>query len=199
MKLELARRLALGNEGEGAQIGDRGAHGFQLHLARGLRAVAELGAHPRTRIVEQADPVMDEAALARGGIMEHAGQRGMSAAALAMAHDDDFLDLQLGHRKFERGRDAVMARRRLERRNQIGDVAHDENLAGQRVEDLRGLDAAVGAGNDHQLGRLALGQRLPAFALATIIRGPEPLIAIEQVGEIGHGYSVRSVKSARLK
>ena len=62
----------------------------------------------------------------------------VSAAAQpphAVAHDHDLVDLELGHREFERGRDAVTAAAGLERRGEVGDVADDEHLARVGVED----------------------------------------------------------------
>ena len=60
-----------------------------------------------------------------------------------MAHDHDLGDLELGHREFQRRRDAVAAAAGLERRGQVGDVADDEHLARVGVEDGRRVGPAV--------------------------------------------------------
>ena len=104
-------------------------------------------------------------ALAMVGMVELAGQRRRAAAAKAVAHHHQFVDLELGHREFERRRDAVIMIVALERRDEIGDVPDHEHLARPRVEDLGRIDPAVGAGDHHHLGALALGELGPALAL----------------------------------
>jgi hypothetical protein len=47
--------------------------------------------------------------------VELPGQRRSASAAGAVAQNQYFFDLELGDREFERGRDAVIARRRLDR------------------------------------------------------------------------------------
>ena len=82
-------------------------------------------------------------AFAMLGIVELAGQRRRAAAARAVAHDDDLFDLELGHREFQRRRNAVVPAAGLERRGEVGDVADDEDLARVGIEDDRRLDPAV--------------------------------------------------------
>ncbi len=108
-------------------------------------------------------PAADEGAMPLGGGVELAGQRGGDAAAAGVAHDDDLLDLELGDGELDRRRRAVGRAVGLVGRDEIGDVAHDEHLAGCRIEDARRVDPAVGAGDDHDPGRLTdMGERVEA-------------------------------------
>jgi hypothetical protein len=96
--------------------------------------------------------------------MQRLRQCRLAAAAHAVAHHHDFLDLQHLNREFQRRRHAVMARRGFIGRHHRGDIAHHENLARVDVEDLRRIDPAVAAGDDQHLGALSLAQLFPAFA-----------------------------------
>jgi len=130
-------------------------------------------------------------ALAMGGVVELAGQRRGAAAAKAVAHHHQLVDLELGHREFERRRNAVIILVGLEGGHEIGDVAHDEHFAGPRIEDRRRIDPAVGAGDHHHLGALAFGELVPAVALGLPFAIPEPAIAIDEGCKVSHGRSVR--------
>src|SRR6185312_7175165 len=70
--------------------------------------------------------------------------------------------------ELERRAGAVLrAAVRLVRRHEIGDVAHDQELAGRGVEDDLRRDARIDAADHHDLGMLALvGQHLVTRALA---------------------------------
>ena len=48
---------------------------------------------------------------------------------------------------------------RLERRNEVGHVAHDEQLARHGIEDGFRIDAAVAARDQHDVGVLAVGRQ----------------------------------------
>ena len=89
-------------------------------------------------------------------VIERPRQRSRTAAALSVTHHEDFADLQLRHREFERSRNAVEAVARLVRRSQRCDVPGHEHLAGAGVEDLGGVAAAVCTGKDHHLRALTL-------------------------------------------
>ena len=82
-----------------------------------------------------------------------------------MAHDHHFADLEELDSEFERRGYAVPAGRRFERRDQRGNITHHENLARIDIENLGGVDAAVGAGDHHDLRRLAFPELFPAVVL----------------------------------
>src|SRR5437588_668299 len=103
-----------------------------------------------------------------------------------MTHDQDFADLELGNRELERRRDAMIAAGRLVGRGEGGDIANDEHLAGSGIEDLCGVDAAVGAGQDHHPWALALRQLRPALALAPPILLAEAVVAFDELGQVRH-------------
>jgi hypothetical protein len=108
----------------------------------------------RLGCVQKADPGVEEGLWIARAVL----QRGRDTPALGVAQHQDCLHLQLFHRELDRGADAVKARGFFERRGEICDVADNEKLAGSGVEDRRGVNAAVGAGNHQRLRRLpALG------------------------------------------
>src|SRR5690349_17569947 len=115
------------------------------------------------------------------GAVELAGERSSASAALAMTHDDDFLDLELSHSEFQRRRHAVVAGRGLERRCECGDVAYDEHLARLGVEDDRWLNAAVRTGDDHHARTLPLGKIRPALPLTAPAGVTEAAISFDQL------------------
>ena len=132
-------------------------------------------------------PSPDECAVPLGRLVELAGQRRRDAAATGVAHDDDVVDLQLGDGEFDRCRRAVGRAVGLVRRDEIGDVAHDEHLAGGRIEDARRIDPAVGAGDDHYSRRLAaVGEGVEARPLVDVRTGTEAAIAVEKRAEGRH-------------
>ena len=111
----------------------------------------------------------------------------MPAAALGVAEHHQVLDFELGDGEFDGGRGAVKAGGGFVRRHQIGDVAHDEDLAGFEIEQPGRVDAAVAARDDHYFGRLALcGQRIEAPALVLILAAAEAPETVEECVEIGH-------------
>ena len=109
---------------EGQEIGERQAHHFGFDAAQ-----APLGRFARggERRSADLDPRGDEVArLGRGAV----GHR-LDAAALAVAKHHDAADLQHLDPEFERSARAVMAGVRAIERHEGGDVAHDEQFAGQ--------------------------------------------------------------------
>jgi hypothetical protein len=78
---------------------------------------------------------------------------------------DDVRNPEHQRRIFDRRAGAVIFAFRLVGRNEIGDVAHDEQRAGVGVEDRRHIDARVAAGDHHGLGRLAERGELEIAAL----------------------------------
>ena len=115
------------------------------------------------------------------------GKRRLASAAHAVSHDDDFANLEHLDGEFERRRNAVMSRRGLERWNEGGDIAHDEHFARPNVEDLRRVDAAVGAGDYHHAGLLPFTERRPPLALGLPAMFTKPAVALQQFGEFGRG------------
>ena len=75
------------------------------------------------------------------------------------------------------------ARRRLERRDEVGDVADDEDLARVGVEDRRRVGAAVAAGDDDRARRLAFGEFAPARLLAFVAVFAKAAVARQQIAE----------------
>ena len=108
-----------------------------------------------SRAVEQANPIRHEATFAARRAVQFLGQRRLAAAAHAVAHHHDLLNLQLLHRKLKRSGNAVQAGCGFERRDQRGDVANHEDLARIDIEDLRRIDPAVRTGDHQQFRRLA--------------------------------------------
>src|SRR5688572_13125308 len=140
----------------GSQVGEADLDRGLLHRTLGLSpGRAQLPGDRIARSVEHLDPVGDEAALARLAAVQLLGKRRLATAAHAVAHDQDLAHLEHLNRELERRRDPVVAGCGLERRHQRGDVAHDEDLAGPDVEDMRRVDPAVGAGDYHDPWLLA--------------------------------------------
>ena len=104
-----------------------------------------------------------------------------------MTHHEDFADLELGDGEFERGRDAVQPAARLVGRGQRSDIAGYEHLAGPGVEDFGGIGTAIGAGEDHHLRALSLGQLGPAFALMRPVVLAESAVTFDQLLHVRHG------------
>src|SRR3546814_20148811 len=73
---------------------------------------------------------------------------------------------------------------------EIGDVAHHEHFARSAVEDHGGVDAAVGTGDHHHLGRLALvGENVETGALGGIGALAEPAVAGDKIIDAIHATS----------
>src|SRR6185437_4268512 len=180
--------LALRNPWKGAQVREADLHRFMFHVEK-CRAVqlAVPSSHLVARVLEHAHPVTDEMALSRRDIVEAAGEGCGTAAAHAMAHHEDFADLELRDRELQRGRYAVESGARLIGRGEGGDVARDEHFAGPAVEDLRGIASAVRAGEDHHLGVLRFGELRPAFAFMPPVVLPEAVVTFDQLVEVRHG------------
>jgi hypothetical protein len=112
-------------------------------------------------------PRFDEVAFS--ALLIHAPHQFLDAAALGMTEDDDMGYAEIANGEFEGGAGSMVEPVRLERRQDVGGVAADEQLAGfGRVEDRR-IDTRVRTGNDHSLRVLPLLLRLeklrPPFAV----------------------------------
>ena len=131
-------------------------------------------------IVHMAQPQIDDA---------DAGpvKCGQHAAAAVVADDHDVLDLEdidgvLDHRQ------AV----EVGMHHHVGDVAVDEELAGQQVHELIGRDAAVGAA-DPQVLRGLLFQQAREEARLAFLGAPGPgAVALEQLGQLGAHMVLRA-------
>ena len=190
MQLEASVRLLLLNAGEGPEVGKTDLDRGLFHRALGSAALGtELGRDRVAHIVQHRDPVGDEAAPAGFRAVQVLRQRRLAAAAQPMPHDHDLANVEELHRELERGGNAVIARRRLERRHHRGDVADDEDFARIGIEDLRRIDPAVRAGDHHDLRCLSLGQFAPAFALCGPCARAEVAVAVDQVCKALHARS----------
>ncbi len=93
------------------------------------------------------------------------------------------LDLQHYDRELQRGAGAVVGAEFLARRHEVGDIAHDEQLAGVAVEQDRGIDPRVGAADHQRMRVLALaGDPFEELLLLAIATGPEALPAGHEFG-----------------
>jgi len=103
-----------------------------------------------------------------------------------VAHDNDFTDLEELHGKFKRRRNTMPTGSGLVRRDQCSDIADHEYLARIDIENLCGIDPAVGAGNNHDLRRLAFLKLLPTVMLGLPGAATEPAISVDQFVEAFH-------------
>ncbi len=121
--------------------------------------------------------------------MQALRQSRLAAAAQPVAHHHDVLHLQELDCEFERGRNAVLTLAGLVGGNHRRDIADDEDLAGVDIEDLRRIDSAVGAGDHHHLGLLAIAQLFPAGMLRFPGAAAEALVAFDQFVIALHGFN----------
>eukprot|EP00611_Tribonema_gayanum_P004131 TRINITY_DN13325_c0_g1_i1.p2 TRINITY_DN13325_c0_g1~~TRINITY_DN13325_c0_g1_i1.p2 ORF type:complete len:147 (+),score=21.71 TRINITY_DN13325_c0_g1_i1:436-876(+) len=138
MDEQFARLDPFDDEGETVKVLQRPDDRALLQQPQllGQRAVAGFLQHGVACRRDHRYPSADELGLAA----HLASQRGPDAAAFRMAHDDDVVDAQILHREFQRRAGAVVMHVRLIGRDQIGDVAGDEQVARTRIQDERRLD-----------------------------------------------------------
>jgi hypothetical protein len=163
--------------GEGHEIAKPLLDGGELEPLEVILAIAEVGTEALRRRSDQPDPLADE--VAGRERLDVVGE-GLDAAAAGVAEDHDVLHAQRLHGEFERRRGAVIFAAGLIGRDEIGDVADDEELARARVEDDLRRDPRVAAADDHDLGRLALGLSLEARPLARKALVEEGAVAGDQ-------------------
>ena len=100
---------------------------------------------------------------------------------MRVAENDDVLDAQGADPEFQRRRDAVRLAVRRIRRDDIRDVADDEQFAGAGIENDLRRDAGIAAADDHDLRRLP-GPR--QFVIAVLLplqpTGGEGAVALDQ-------------------
>src|SRR5688572_1627888 len=93
---QLSCILALRNPRECAQIRKADPDGLQLHFEDGLFVDFWMArAYGVASLAQQFDPFGDEMAGAIFGFVKLPGESGGAASARSVAHDDDFLDLEL--------------------------------------------------------------------------------------------------------
>ncbi len=156
-KLQRAVTLLAPNARKSPQIGKADLDRGQFHRVLGRATFGPVFLHNRqARVIEQCDPIGNEAAFARLCPMHLAGQRCLAAATHAMAHHHDFFHTQELDRKFERRRNAVMAGCRLEWRDHRCNIADHEDLSWVDIENLSRINPTVRTSDNHDLRRLAI-------------------------------------------
>ena len=186
--VEFALVLAVGDEGERAQVSDRRLDALffkRVELFRlGLELIGRDNGEPG--LIEHRHPLGDEHCfgLDGGGLVES----GFDAAAVGVAENDDVLYAQVQNRELDAGADAVELAADFIRRNEIGDVTSDEEFAGHGVENRLRVDTAVAAGDHHDFGALPVGGEF--FVLVGVGHEDavlEAAVAVrERLGEGGH-------------
>ena len=105
-----------------------------------------------------------------------------------MTQHDQMRDLEHAHGIFHRGRCAMRLAVGFVFRDQVGDVAMDEELALVRPEDRGDMHPAVAAGNHHRARMLPDFGQPPVPALVFGIgSGLPPLIPLDQIAGQGFG------------
>ena len=152
MQGKLAGSLRLLDKGKGAKVREADPNSLKLKSMGCGFACSVLLRYAIARVVEQIDPVRDEAAFPWRRFGKAVGQRGMNTAAHPVTHDHDLFDLQLRHREFQRGRYAVATASQFKRGDEICDISDDEYLAWRGIKYCGGISPAVRAGNHHNPG-----------------------------------------------
>lgn len=103
MEFELTRSFPIGNPWEGAKVGQTDFDRFMLHLEKCTR-IESVMIRPDLigRFLEHADPISNEMTFTRRHIVKLSGQRCSATTAFAVAHDQNFADIELCDCKFER-------------------------------------------------------------------------------------------------
>ena len=166
-----------------------------------LRPVAMFGDDPVARLVEQVDPVRDEAAFAGRGAVEALRQRGMRRRRTSR-----------GPSPRSRATSSCVTANSsaaetpwrpppsLERRDEIGDVAHDEDLARRRYRrSARDRPGCPSRRSPSRSGLCPSRKFGPALALARPVVVAEAAIAVEEVGKVGHARFFASVSAGAGK
>ena len=121
-----------------------------------------------------AEPVVDQP-------VSRASEGGGHAAAAVVPADDHVADAQDVHGVLD-DREAV----EVGVDDDVGDVAVHEDLARQEVDDLVRRDAAVGAADPEELGRLVAGELGEERGVGGNRRLRPRAVAFEQLVETGH-------------
>jgi hypothetical protein len=111
-----------------------------------------------------------------------------------MSHNHEVAHAQVEHAELDSGANAVEVAAGLVGRNQVGDVADDEQLSRHGAENRLRVDAAVRAGDHHDLRILTEGRQL--FVVVGVrdeVTVTEAAVANgEVVWEAAHGLSHKS-------
>ena len=100
-----------------------------------------------------------------------------------MPQDNDLLHLQHLDGKFEGRGNPMVTGGRLEWRHQRCDIPNYEYLARIDIEDLCGIDPAVGTGDHHHFRRLPFAQARPTLPVASPGTTAKPAVPLYQVLE----------------
>jgi hypothetical protein len=126
-------------------------------------------------VLDVAEPIVGEA-------HAFATQHGAHAAATVVAYDHDVFYLQHIDRKLDH-RETIQ----IGMDDDVGDVAVDENFAGQKADDFVGRHAAVGAADPEVFRILLAGEFLEKLRVALRDFGRPSFVLGEEVREFGHG------------
>ncbi len=99
-----------------------------------------------------------------------------------MPHDHDVLDPEVEDGELDRGTHAMEAAARFVRRHEVRDIAYDEQFARHGREDGLGIDPAVAARNQHDLGFLPEPRKL--FVIVRQMIEVAMLEAAKAIGEL---------------
>jgi hypothetical protein len=182
VQLQPALLDTIAHAAEGHQVAQRKADGEAAAEVDPRRRFEPAGGERhRARFLAKRHPQRQEAHRRRR--LAIAAHQRPDAAALAVAEHDDVLHAQHHHRELERSAGAVVAPGLFVGRHQVGNVAHDEDVAWVTVEQDRRIDAGVAAGDHQHAGLLAFARdavdELPLLAEAP---AAESLPAGHQLG-----------------
>ena len=104
---------------------------------------------------------------------------GANDAAVGVSAYDEMADAQHLNRVFDGGRDA--ARGLSGARNDIAGVAADEEVAGLRLQNEIGHDSRVSAGDEENIGRLAVGEQMELVTANGEGLGQKSFVSLDQL------------------
>ena len=132
---------------------------------------------------DQRHPLADEVARRKRRLVR---REGADPAAACVTEHDDMLDAQPHDGEFERRRDAVREAAWRIGRHEVGDVAHDKELAGAGVENDFRRHPGIAAADNHDFRPLpGFGQGSVTFLFGSEPPAAEIAVALDQaLGEI---------------
>ena len=171
---------AFADPGEGHEVVEREGDG-PLLAGAGLvcgRGVGQFAEDTIAGLFGDGDPGADELEVVLGDAF--AGQEGADAAAAGVADDDDVLDIEALDGELDVGADAGHDGLVAVGRDEVGDVADDEEVAGVGAHEHGGIDAGVAAGDDEGAGVLGLAEAREEAGLVAEVLGLEPCDSCHQ-------------------